>query len=264
MSEETLFRTDAVKASQTVPLGNILLIRPVTLSVLCAFAAVFAAALAGCFVFGTYTDHTDFSGYLQYREGVVKVYALQAGTVVQSRVADGQNVSQGQVLFVVDAAPDGAAVQPPRRYEATAPRAGIVTRMSAAGEPVERGKSLAIIVPHGGILEAKIFAPVSKVGSIKSGDLLELRYPALPLQVSGTSTAQVLAVSPLPVEDAGQRAFAANGKPGEPLYMVTLSLSEQSIVTTDGQLGLRSGMLLQARKNNRVRPLYEWILRPAA
>jgi membrane fusion protein len=54
-------------------------------------------------VFGEYTRKARVVGFLAPSQGLVKVVATQAGTVVEKRVREGQAVKQGDVLFVLAA-----------------------------------------------------------------------------------------------------------------------------------------------------------------
>src|SRR5690606_16737864 len=67
------------------------------------------AVLAGLVVLfgsvGEYTRKARVSGYLAPSAGLIKVYAPAAGTLIEKRVAEGQRVKKGDVLFVVSTDP---------------------------------------------------------------------------------------------------------------------------------------------------------------
>ena len=51
--------------------------------------------------FGEYSRKARVVGFLAPSQGMVKVLATQAGTVIEKRVNEGQQVKQGDVLFVL-------------------------------------------------------------------------------------------------------------------------------------------------------------------
>lgn len=99
--QSDLFRSQALDARRASSDGGILLVRPLSLSILTALAAVvlvFMLTLIFCF---SYTRKMDVTGRLMPEAGLVKVYARQAGTVVVRHVSEGQRVRQGDVLYEV-------------------------------------------------------------------------------------------------------------------------------------------------------------------
>lgn len=96
-----LFRAAALAASRNKSLGEIVLISPLASRVASTAAVATAAALVAFGYWGTYTRHSTLSGQLMPNLGVVRVYAPQAGTVLEKRVAEGQIVQRGDVLYVI-------------------------------------------------------------------------------------------------------------------------------------------------------------------
>lgn len=101
MSTRQLYRTEALNARQVKWLGEIVLIRPVSFSILCALAGGLAAAVLIFLFFGTYTKRTTVSGQLVPDLGLAKVYVPQYGIVVKKNVVEGQTVKRGDVLYVL-------------------------------------------------------------------------------------------------------------------------------------------------------------------
>ncbi len=104
----TLFRPAAIAAKQTGWLGEIVLIRPLSFSFLTALAAVLAAIVVLFLCWGTYTKRSTVSGQLVPDAGLVKVYAQQPGVVLEKRVAEGQRVQRGEVLYVLSSERQGS------------------------------------------------------------------------------------------------------------------------------------------------------------
>jgi membrane fusion protein len=96
-----LFRAEALDAQRQQWLGGVRLVRPLALSwvttgVLCTVVAV------GAFLsLAQYTRKATVSGVLAPDLGLIRLVPSAAGTVVERRVAEGQAVRAGDVLFVL-------------------------------------------------------------------------------------------------------------------------------------------------------------------
>lgn len=96
-----LFRPEAVGAQRHDWLGAVQLLQPPALRwlsllvVLAATTLVFFLATAG------YTRKATLPGLVMPAAGVVRLAAPQPGVVIEQRVADGQAVLKGEVLFVL-------------------------------------------------------------------------------------------------------------------------------------------------------------------
>ena len=75
--------------------------RPFSFSLLTIFAVLFAVALIAFAFFAEYTRKAHVVGYLAPDKGLIKVYAPQAGTLIEKKVKEGQSVKQGDALFVL-------------------------------------------------------------------------------------------------------------------------------------------------------------------
>jgi len=109
-----LFRREAVENRQQDWLGTVQLVRPVSLTVLTVAIVVAAVAVAALLVEGRYTRKARVTGFLVPDRGVIRLMPPQAGTVLESHVAEGLSVHAGDVLFVLAidrATPKGEAVQ---------------------------------------------------------------------------------------------------------------------------------------------------------
>jgi membrane fusion protein len=95
-----LYRQEALDAQRQRHYGTGLKVRSPSLPFLTAAAALVAAAIVSFLILGQYTRKEHVSGYLAPTLGLIKVYTPQQGTV-EKRVAEGQNVKQGEVLLVV-------------------------------------------------------------------------------------------------------------------------------------------------------------------
>jgi membrane fusion protein len=96
-----LFRQEALDFHREKLLGDVVLVRPLSVSLLTGAAVCIALAVIGFAWWGEYTRKAHVVGYLEPNKGVIKVYAPQAGTLIEKHVVEGQAVQQGAVLFVV-------------------------------------------------------------------------------------------------------------------------------------------------------------------
>lgn len=97
-----LFRSEVFEARQEQWLGEVVLTKPIAFSTLAFGFGALAMALV-CFLFwGQYTRKIRAPGYVVPDVGVIKVSAAQSGVVAALRVRDGQAVSAGDVLAVLN------------------------------------------------------------------------------------------------------------------------------------------------------------------
>ena len=101
MSKTPLFRQAALENRQTKWLGEIILIRPLSFTLISTCAVLCAATLLAFLFWGSYTKRSTIAGQLSPDTGIIKVYAPQSGVVIQKKVTEGQNVNQGDILFVL-------------------------------------------------------------------------------------------------------------------------------------------------------------------
>jgi len=101
MSNKPLFRTEALNAQQVNWLGNIILARPISFSMMTAFASILALIVVLFLIWGTYTKRSTVTGQLIPNTGLVQIYAQQPGIVLEKKVVEGQAVKQGDVLYVL-------------------------------------------------------------------------------------------------------------------------------------------------------------------
>jgi len=99
--QRRLFRSEPENARATSWLGRILLIRPVSFTVLSVAALALAFALGAFFVYGEYTRKARVTGVLAPIQGVVRIVALQPGIVVAAFVREGEAVESETPLFSI-------------------------------------------------------------------------------------------------------------------------------------------------------------------
>jgi membrane fusion protein len=99
--DASIFRPEAVAARSAGWLGDVVIIKPIAFHILCLLAAGASLAIVLFFAIATYTRRTSVTGQLVPQQGMIKVFAPQAGVVVEKRVSQGQVVRKGEVLYVV-------------------------------------------------------------------------------------------------------------------------------------------------------------------
>lgn len=110
MSPRTqLFRNKALEAQRTSIIGEIVMTRPVSFTLLTAAAICMAVAVGLLLVFGSYTRRTTVEGVVVPDTGLVKVYAQQSGIVLRKAVVEGQHVARGMVLYTLSTELQSAA-----------------------------------------------------------------------------------------------------------------------------------------------------------
>lgn len=96
-----LFRPEAIEGRRQQWLGEVRLTRPVSVTALMLLLLGAAIAVGAWLVVGEYTRKAHVSGVLVPEQGWLRLVAPQQATVVERRVAEGQSVRSGDVLFVL-------------------------------------------------------------------------------------------------------------------------------------------------------------------
>src|SRR5258707_10750837 len=101
MSLRPLYRLKSEEAGATSWLGRILLIRPVSFTLIAATGFLVAVALGAFFVFGEYTRKARVTGVLAPTQGIVRIVALQSGLIVAMHAREGDEVDGDAPLFAI-------------------------------------------------------------------------------------------------------------------------------------------------------------------
>ncbi|WP_095052249.1 HlyD family secretion protein [Pseudomonas sp. Irchel s3b2] len=94
-----MFRLEALASRQGNWLGDIVLVRPVSFTVLTLISVLFAVLVVTFFICGSYTKRSTVPGQLVPFSGQLKIYSPQYGVVLERFVDEGQLVKQGGQLF---------------------------------------------------------------------------------------------------------------------------------------------------------------------
>jgi membrane fusion protein len=96
-----LFRPEANSRQAPQLYGDILFIRPLSLTILLWILLCFFLLLGCLLTFGHYTSKTHVTGILLPDRGILKVFTLQGGTLVECYARNGQRVNKGEALFLL-------------------------------------------------------------------------------------------------------------------------------------------------------------------
>lgn len=96
-----LFRPEVLESRRASWVGEIQLIRPLSLTVLTGAVVAAALALGGFLALGEYTRKVRVSGVLVPDRGVLRLLAPQEALLLERRVTEGSRVRAGDVLFVL-------------------------------------------------------------------------------------------------------------------------------------------------------------------
>jgi membrane fusion protein len=154
-----------------------------------------------------------------------------------------------------------------REIAVLAPTAGTITTMLAErGSRPNSTMPLLGIVPAGSKLEAQLFSPSRAIGFLQLGQRVLLRYQAYPYQKFGHYEGRITnisrsAINPgeLPAQLAGLTSLFVST---EPVYRITVSLTEQAVTAYGKPVPLQPGMQLEADILIETRRLIEWVLDP--
>jgi membrane fusion protein len=113
----SLFRAETEQARATAWLGRVVLVRPLSFSLMTAIALAMASVVGAYFVLGDYTRKARVVGTLAPADGLVKVVTQQPGRVQDLGIVEGVEVERHELLLsVVDARASEAVPQPGTAY----------------------------------------------------------------------------------------------------------------------------------------------------
>ncbi|WP_434558226.1 HlyD family efflux transporter periplasmic adaptor subunit [Pseudomonas sp. Z5-35] len=96
-----LFRPEALDNNRTQWLGNIVLINPVSFTILTLFSVSMALLVTVFLILGSYTKRNTVSGQLIPASGQIKIFPSQSGRVLERFVQEGQYVTKGAQLMSI-------------------------------------------------------------------------------------------------------------------------------------------------------------------
>lgn len=174
MSKPTaLFRKEALEQRRTQWLGPVLLVPRLSQTLFAAFAAVTGGALVALLWLGHYTRTAHIGGWLVPQQGLVQVFAPQAGVITQLRVHEGSVVRAGDPLLAISAELRSSA-----RGETQSAITGLLSnrRSSLTGE---RGRRVQLQTQQEQSLRARVAALRSQLAQLDSDIVIQRSRAAL-------------------------------------------------------------------------------------
>lgn len=145
---------------------------------------------------------------------------------------------------------------------------GSITSINAqVGQQINPSVPLLNIVPEDSVLEAHLYVPSSAIGFIKVNQPVKLRFQAYPYQKFGQANGKITAISETTINtqelsNQGELSTNLNLNQSEPIYVVKVSLDQQSMKAYGENKELKVGMAFDADVLQEKRKLYEWVLEP--
>ena len=97
----SLFRPESINAARMSWLGEPRVVAAASTTLVMLVAAGFIAAFAALLIFGEYTRRVRLAGVVLPSDGLARISAPQAGWVSDLRAREGDDVRQGDVLYVL-------------------------------------------------------------------------------------------------------------------------------------------------------------------
>jgi membrane fusion protein len=105
----SLFRPEALEHQRQAWLGDMQLLRPLSLRLLTATVLLVLSAVAAFLWWGEYTRKARVAGVLVPEQGVIRLLPPQEAVVLERRAVEGARVARGEVLFVLSLERSSAA-----------------------------------------------------------------------------------------------------------------------------------------------------------
>lgn len=156
-------------------------------------------------------------------------------------------------------------VESRRRVVVVAPESGRATLVTAeVGQTIDTTQPLVTLVPAGGNLEARLYAPSSSIGFVQPGDTVLLRYQAFPYQKFGQheGVVETVSTSAVSASELANLPGAPTTTTTEPMFAIQVKLESNTMEANGQARALQAGMLLEADILQERRKLYEWMLEP--
>lgn len=154
----------------------------------------------------------------------------------------------------------GAQLRGEQAYTIIAPISGRVAALQAAeGRLASPEVPMMVIIPEDTQLQAQIYAPTRAIGFVETGQDVRLLYDAFPYQRFGSFDGEVADISRIVIDP---READVPFQIEEPVYRVTVNLTQQEIKGFGDQVPLQPGMTLTANLVLEEQSFLDWILTP--
>lgn len=97
----SLFRKEALEHRKDRLFGDVILLPPLSITVLVGVVVLVCTLILTILFWGTYARKEEVRGYLVPDKGIVKAYAQQAGTIAKVHIREGDEVKEGETLITI-------------------------------------------------------------------------------------------------------------------------------------------------------------------
>lgn len=97
----SLFRKEALEHRKDRLFGDVVLLQPLSMTVLVSIVVCVCFMILAILFWGTYARKETVQGYLVPDKGIVKTYAPQVGTIAKVHVREGDTVKEGDALITM-------------------------------------------------------------------------------------------------------------------------------------------------------------------
>ncbi|HRE33153.1 MAG TPA: HlyD family efflux transporter periplasmic adaptor subunit, partial [Candidatus Berkiella sp.] len=148
-----------------------------------------------------------------------------------------------------------------RALEIRSPIAGTVTALQAReGQWQATNTPLLAIMPKDALLQVELFVPSRAIGFIAKDQRVKVRFDAFPYQRFGIYEGHVAVISQHVLLPSELPAPLVELK--EPVYRLTVNLSQQHVNAYGKAFALQAGMSLEADIILENQTLFQWVLDP--
>jgi membrane fusion protein len=153
-------------------------------------------------------------------------------------------------------------VESAQSYVVTAPVSGRVSALQIKnGSMVDNQMPMLSIINNNARLHAELYVTSRGIGFAKVGQEVRLMYDAFPYQRFGSFKGRILAISHT-VLGPDQIRAPVQLQTKDPVYLLSVSLNDQSIAAFGERVPLQPGMTLQANLILDRRSFLDWLLEP--
>lgn len=107
MNENHLFRIEAVQHKNHWQQGVLFINTPFNYLVMISGFSILAILIILFIFFAEFSEKLIVSGYLEYSQGLARIYPPKAGIMISSKVYQGMQVKKGDKLFFIDTSYEG-------------------------------------------------------------------------------------------------------------------------------------------------------------
>lgn len=147
-----------------------------------------------------------------------------------------------------------------KQFAIKAPTSGQVSLVNIAKGELVTDDILAALLPSGSAVEADLLVPASAIAFVEKDQQVLIRYSSFPYQKYGLHEGRIKSINQSILLPTDLKKSPIPAK--EPVYMVRVTLNNQTVEAHGKHFNIRPGMLLSADIQLESRTVYEWLLEP--